>query len=88
MIVISELMANAIRHGRPPVRVDLWRAGNAVRIAVSDEAPGRVEKQSPSPESIGGRGLAIVETVAQAWGVYQERPDRKTVWAEVDELAP
>ncbi|MFJ4002262.1 ATP-binding protein [Streptomyces sp. NPDC090023] len=91
-VVVSELLSNALRHGRPPVRVAcaLRRRSPgraALRIEVADAGPSfdttlvRARWRHPSftlEES--GRGLFLVDALASRWG---DEPTRHghTVWA-------
>jgi anti-sigma regulatory factor (Ser/Thr protein kinase) len=83
VLVVSELLTNAIRAGCDFVTVGLALRGDSVRLAVSDDAPGVPTLKPAAPHDNAGRGLPIVSTLAQEWGV--ERPDpgtcRKEVWA-------
>ncbi|MFF9700036.1 ATP-binding protein [Streptomyces griseofuscus] len=79
-LISAEFAANAVRHGRVPGRdFHLRLAGgeDVVRLEVSDTL---TERRAPSGE--GGRGLILVEALADKWGVAPRRPG-KTVWAEV-----
>lgn len=83
--VASELVTNAILHGKPlydnAVRLH-WRVrGDRVEIEVTDGGGGtQPAARRPSPWAQGGRGLRIVRSVAHEWGVNEEE-DRVTVWA-------
>ncbi|MEU0861046.1 ATP-binding protein [Streptomyces griseofuscus] len=83
-LISAEFAANAVRHGRVPGRdFHLRLAGgeDVVRLEVSDTLTERLpERRAPSGE--GGRGLILVEALADKWGVAPRRPG-KTVWAEV-----
>ncbi|MDF6020828.1 ATP-binding protein [Streptomyces sp. JH34] len=86
-IVVAELAANAVSHGRVPGRDfalllmhDSHRG--VIRIEVSDTHPGRPALLTPSPETVSGRGLVIVDAVATRWGVRERVGPGKTVWAE------
>ncbi|MER7969316.1 ATP-binding protein [Streptomyces sp. NPDC096080] len=90
--VVAELTANAATHGRVAgrdVNLALTLRENTLRIEVTDtrgdEIPG--SPQPPPWEAESGRGLLIVEALADRWGVETGPVPRKTVWAELD-LAP
>ncbi|MGI5376299.1 ATP-binding protein [Streptomyces sp. CA-251387] len=89
--VVAELAANAVTHGRIPGRdflLLLYVVGDTVRIEVTDTRADRLpHPERPTPDAESGRGLAIVEALADRWGVAPGLPPRKTVWAEVD-LSP
>ncbi|GAA0632047.1 hypothetical protein GCM10009535_04610 [Streptomyces thermocarboxydovorans] len=89
-LVVAELAANAVTHGRVPgrdaeLRLTRDRRGRVV-VEVSDVRGERrpVLARSHRPLADGGRGLALVAALAEEWGVA-ERPGApgKTVWAAV-----
>lgn len=87
VIVVSELVANAVRHAPRIQGGSVWlvvqqRCG-AVHVEVHD--PGRGFDPTPDPNREGGLGLVTVARVAQAWGI--KGGDRTTVWCDLD-LAP
>jgi anti-sigma regulatory factor (Ser/Thr protein kinase) len=72
--VISELVTNAILYGEAEeewrVRVEWWREGTALRVAVHNPgAPARVHRRLPAEDSEHGRGLWIVDELANSWDV-------------------
>ncbi len=85
VLVVSELLSNAIRHARPlpgaSVQVAWALDEDAVEVAVSDGgALTRPTLAQATVSSLGGRGLAVVEYLARAWGVRSE-DGGLTVWA-------
>lgn len=91
LVVVTELMGNAVRHARPlpvnavPGVIRLrWRAApTSVRIDVTDGGGrDRPHVERPSLADLGGRGLAIVSAVATDWGVRRSR-GQVTVYAVV-----
>ncbi|WP_030252930.1 ATP-binding protein [Streptomyces violens] len=88
-LVVSELAANAARHGRVPgrlfeVRIDLGEEGEdkEITVEVSDAGDARPALQRPTANAETGRGLVLVAALATAWGV-RDRQIGKTVWARV-----
>ncbi|MER7919611.1 MULTISPECIES: ATP-binding protein [unclassified Streptomyces] len=83
-LIAAEFAANAVRHGRVPGRdfhLRLAEEDGVVRLEVSDTRGERMpEPRVPCGE--GGRGLILVEALADKWGVAPRQPG-KTVWAEV-----
>jgi len=85
-LVVAELAANAVRHGRVrgrDFRVRLLVREDVVRVEVAD---GRTERlpvlREPSDE--GGRGLLLVAALTERWGVESRTGGAyKVVWAEV-----
>lgn len=90
-LVVGELAANAVRHGRVPgrdfgLRLALDLAAGLVRIEVADAASAKRPPAAPPssyPEGESGRGLLLVDVLAARWGSEPRRPVGKTVWAEV-----
>ncbi|AXL90779.1 hypothetical protein C4J65_22645 [Streptomyces sp. CB09001] len=85
--VVAELAANAATHGRLPgrsFRLTLYVIGATVRVEVTDTCGERMPApQEPDGDAESGRGLLLVEALADRWGVAEERFPRKTVWAEL-----
>ncbi|MGV9567832.1 ATP-binding protein [Streptomyces sp. NPDC003480] len=83
-LLISELVTNAVRHGRSHnIRVRIERpAPDRVRLAAVDKKRCSITLGRPSPENIGGRGLALVDALSDRWGV-DLLPWGKRVWAEI-----
>lgn len=87
-LVVTELVTNAVVHGRsrPHLRVE-WD-GHAVRLRVADDGPGRPEVRELDAMTTSGRGLALVARVADDWGVedwiVEGRRVGKAVWACID----
>ncbi|MER5356425.1 ATP-binding protein [Kitasatospora sp. NPDC002551] len=96
LIIVAELAANASTHGRTPGRgfelhlslTTTRRAHTTVlRIEVSDCRGDRrpvLPAAACSPDSQSGRGLTLVDALADRWGTLPRDPNAKTVWAELD----
>jgi hypothetical protein len=83
LLVVSELVTNAIAHTQGAVGMDLTLSVDRLRIAVNDASPrSPVKPVSVSWESTGGRGLLIVEATTTAWGSVP-LSGGKQVWAEI-----
>ncbi len=80
ILVLDELVSNAVRHGKPPQRVRLLRQPGRLRIEVDDS--GTTPATPRPPSETGGRGLALIDACSTGWG-QEHREDGKTVWAEL-----
>ena len=81
-LLVSELVANAVRHANSMVEVVIRLLPERVRVEVRDNSPEPPLQRSPEPEDESGRGLFLVDTLTHAWGV-EAREDGKSVWFEV-----
>jgi anti-sigma regulatory factor (Ser/Thr protein kinase) len=79
-LLVSELATNCVRHVRAGFEVTIRRSGEEIRIDVTDSGGGRPVMRSPGPDDGTGRGLRIVDMLAQRWGVECRSPSGKTVW--------
>ena len=69
LLVLSELVTNALTHGSDPVQVELAVDDELVLVRVTDHGGGRVSLRHPAHGDPGGRGLIIVEELAERWDV-------------------
>jgi anti-sigma regulatory factor (Ser/Thr protein kinase) len=81
-LVVSELVANVIRHGEFPAELRVAWRGRRVRVEVVDASPARPVERARNPTERGGFGLPIVGAVAETWG-FMPSPTGKVVWAEL-----
>ena len=89
-LCVSELAANALLHAREPFTVTVRRAGDGVRLDVIDPRPDQLPVVVPlvgtardlTERSTTGRGLQIVATLSDRWGVSTTN-GAKAVWAEL-----
>lgn len=91
-LLVAELAANAVTHGRVPGRdfeVTVKLLGRTLRIEVSDArgelrppVPG-APRPAPRPLAETGRGMLLVEALADRWDVLDRVPVGKTVVAEL-----
>jgi serine phosphatase RsbU (regulator of sigma subunit) len=82
VILCSELVTNAVLHAGGPCRVRLWDHDGRVRLEVHDPSPRLPVRRTPDPTAPNGRGMALVEALADDWGVDDSEPG-KSVWVEV-----
>lgn len=93
-VILSELLSNALRHARPlpggdgQLKVSWLKIGDTVEVSVTDGgAATEPRKGQPALSSLGGRGLGIVETLSQSWGVRRD-DHGSTVWAHLHAPSP
>lgn len=82
-LLTTEVVTNAIRHAGGWVDLHIDALPGCVRVEVIDPGPGFAPgpPDPPSTDSIDGRGLYLVDQIADRWGV--ERGRRTRVWFEI-----
>jgi anti-anti-sigma factor len=82
MLSVSELVTNALLHGRTRFRVRVTTGPQVVRVEVFDANPLLPTAKNYGPSAITGRGLRIVEHLTSDWGVTPVEGG-KWVWFEM-----
>ena len=84
-LLVTELVANVVRHVGEPMTVRMTREAETIRFEVDDTSSRLPESREPDLAREGGRGLYLVATLASRWGTDVHRADPgKTVWFELD----
>jgi anti-sigma regulatory factor (Ser/Thr protein kinase) len=84
-LLVSEVVTNAIVHGGPGIHLEVAAImARTVRVEVFDTSLELPQVQTPPPGGVSGRGLQLVETLADRWGA-RRRADGKVVWFELRE---
>lgn len=81
-LLTSELVTNAVVHAGGPIRIHVEGHAGTVRISVEDTSPSKPQPRAAGERAVTGRGLGLVEQLAQRWGV-DEQEDGKVVWFEL-----
>ncbi|MFE0329678.1 SpoIIE family protein phosphatase [Streptomyces sp. NPDC058960] len=83
LLVVSELVTNALVHTDGQVRLDLTLSNHRLRVAVADSSPRTpVKPTSIGWEATGGRGILLVEAMSDTWGTLPVSGG-KQVWADI-----
>lgn len=77
----SEIATNAVIHGEGPISVTVWRNPN-FHVEIEDCGQGTPRLVDADDESERGRGLRVVDILADTWGV-ELRDHGKAVWYEL-----
>jgi anti-sigma regulatory factor (Ser/Thr protein kinase) len=84
LLVVSELVTNAVRHGQPPVHLTVTRTPRQLRLEIHDDSstePVRSTGDQPDLDAETGRGIDIVTALADDFGCEQVKDDGKIVYA-------
>jgi anti-sigma regulatory factor (Ser/Thr protein kinase)/PAS domain-containing protein len=81
VLAVSELVANAAIHGKPPVRLRLRRTDRRLIVDVSDGDDHLPRRRLADDTDEDGRGIGIVASLASSWGARQ-LDTGKSVWCE------
>jgi len=81
-LLTSELVTNAVLHADSEIEVRLARDVDSIRFEVEDRGDGDPAPRLAGPHETSGRGLALVDTLSEAWGVDSANPG-KAVWFEL-----
>ena len=82
-LLVSELVTNAILHARTTMTLVVRLRRTGVRVEVHDASPGAPVLRDYGDDAMTGRGLALVDELAESWGV-ERHADGKAVWFELD----
>jgi anti-sigma regulatory factor (Ser/Thr protein kinase) len=86
-LLVTELVSNVVLHALTDMLLVVDVAPGRVDLAVQDGSPERPELRDLEADALDGRGLAIVNELATAWGV-EEQHGKKVVWAALEFAAP
>lgn len=80
----SELVANAVLHGSPPLELEIIVRDSSIRVEVRDGNSNPALRRRPVvADTISGRGLGIVEAIAARWG-SEPTGTGKVTWFDFD----
>ncbi|HEY6795415.1 MAG TPA: ATP-binding protein [Kineosporiaceae bacterium] len=82
VLMLSELVTNAVRHARALLLLEISIRGTTLHVAVIDDAPRLSLPVHEERKETGGRGLTIVDALADRWG-STPGPGSKSVWFEI-----
>jgi two-component sensor histidine kinase len=81
-LLVTELVSNAVLHGRGSIRLTVARDHTGVRVEVHDESPHLPEVMDRLPMAEHGAGLRLVSAMAATWGAepLTDGQPGKRVW--------
>lgn len=85
-LLVSELVTNAIVHAHSTVELAVHLRSERVRVEVIDAAREHVRRRDAKDDEQSGRGMALIEALAVAWGV-DSLLSGKSVWFEMERPA-
>ncbi|WP_329084886.1 MULTISPECIES: ATP-binding protein [unclassified Streptosporangium] len=88
VLIVSELVTNAVRYGGAACALRIRGGGNLVRGELFDPGAGTPRLCARDMDATGGRGLQIVDSLADDWGVAHPPSGGKIVWFVLGLPAP
>jgi anti-sigma regulatory factor (Ser/Thr protein kinase) len=86
MLLTSELVTNAVEHGRPTIVLRANFEPPCVTVDVADDGEGEPWiRPVVSRDQTGGRGMQIVDSLSTCWGITRHPDDGKSVWFQIHE---
>ncbi|WP_097913763.1 ATP-binding SpoIIE family protein phosphatase [Streptomyces sp. b84] len=82
VLATSELVANSLQHGTPPMRLGLRRTDRRLIIEVTDGDDHLPRRRQAEPADEAGRGISIIASIATSWGSRRTPGGGKAVWCE------
>ncbi|GAA3507100.1 ATP-binding protein [Streptomyces showdoensis] len=83
LLLVSEVVTNALAHGGTPYELRLDHSAGRLWVQVSDTSPVRPRPHGPHRAGrASGHGLYLLERLSEAWG-WVPRGEGKAVWFEV-----
>lgn len=82
VLLTSELVTNAVVHGRSEARLRVLVGQGRIRVEVGDDNSRYPVVQAADPDALDGRGLQLLDVVATRWGVREDTVG-KIVWFEL-----
>jgi anti-sigma regulatory factor (Ser/Thr protein kinase) len=87
ILLISELVTNAVVHTGCPAVLRMLFGGPGVRVEVADASDRAPARRRAAGDDTGGRGLELVDGLADRWG-WQREGAGKRIWCEIDRAEP
>jgi hypothetical protein len=87
LLVVSELVTNAVNCGCSAAVVDVELHRTYLRVSVTDDCSGQPKLTRAEPSDSHGRGLSIITQLSRSWGVLPNGAG-KEVWAELAMTSP
>ncbi len=86
-LLVSELASNAVKHTATNFTLAIEVKDSTIRIEVTDTGSGQPTLKHPEPDQPNGRGLLIVDNMADDWGTTVDG-STKTVWCILSARLP
>lgn len=87
LLVVSELVGNAVRHGSSQISLSLDARRDGLSLSVTDGSHALPEPRTEAELAEDGRGFAIIDALSDGWGV-ERQPLGKRVWVQLRPCPP
>jgi anti-sigma regulatory factor (Ser/Thr protein kinase) len=79
LLVVSELVTNAVVHGRDPILLTLTIEPSEVTVSVTDRGSSQPRPRQPDEEDEDGRGLEIIQQLSKRWHVERHNGTKSVI---------
>src|SRR5580704_762673 len=80
LLLVSELVTNSVVHAETEVGLTLRGEGSQIRVEVADHSDKMPVDLDVPPTAVSGRGIHLVATMSEDWGVRTVPGDGKVIW--------
>ena len=88
VLLVSELVTNAVVHGHPELLLTVKVTDSLLRVEVIDGSPHLPVRRRSATLTNTGRGILLLDRLADRWGVDRSTHHGKMVWFELDARQP
>jgi anti-sigma regulatory factor (Ser/Thr protein kinase) len=82
-MMVSELASNCIRHTESGFKLEISLTAHEIRVEATDRGSDQPRMRTAEPTDPDGRGLQIIDMLAETWGTEPQPGQGKTVWFTV-----
>jgi len=83
-LLATELVSNVVKHVGRPMTVRIMRQQGSIRVEIDDPGDDVPVLEHPDSRTEHGRGVLVVDALADEWGTKVHPDGGKTVWFELD----
>lgn len=83
VLLTSEIASNALRHGGALTQLEVIASGHQLHVEAADPSLSEPRVSHVDHQATSGRGMALVDSLSDKWGVHQREGAGKIVWFDL-----